>query len=405
VSTIWLAPAALVGLVWCVVPVLIHLLTNQQTRQVPFPTLRFLRPTRLAAMRRRSVQNWLLLAVRLLIVATAVGALAGPVFVSETRREEWRQRVARAIVIAPGGAAPALVDPLIESERRDSFASEVFRPATRVADGLREAAAWLQAQAPASQEIVVVGDLRRGMIVPADWSLVTPQTGVRFLPLPPAVSNRDVDLHFQESDAIWRARTTLEDRSTRVSYVRAGNAEPSLTVRAATNEQAAADAALNALLARGLDADTAQRRRVAVVFAGASTEDLPLTAPPRQAWMRDALAALPEATGGASGETLVVQTKRRGSDRGAAQLLERVVRVVFENDDRHRALEPAAISVQMLTAWSRPLGAIENGRPTDEGDRRWLWAAVLLLMAIETVMRRSRSASAEARGIQEERVA
>jgi hypothetical protein len=404
-SVIWLAPAALLGLILCVVPVLIHLLTNQQTRHVPFPTLRFLRTTRLAAMRRRSVQNWLLLAVRLLIVTTAVGALAGPVFVSEIRQAEWRQRVARAIVIAPGGAASAVVDPLIESERRDSFAIEVFRPATRVADGLREAAVWLQAQAPASQEIVVVGDLRRGAIVPEDLSLAPPRAGVRFLPLPPAVSNRDVDLHFQEADAMWRARTTLHDTSTRVSYLRAGAAEQSLTVRAAANEQAAADAALNAVLTRGLDADAAERRRVVVVFAGARAEDLPLTAPPRQAWMRDALAALPETTGGASGEALVVQTKRRGSDRVAAQFLERVARVVVANDRRHSALEPASISVQTLAEWSRPPGAFESGRPADEGDRRWLWAAALLLMAIETVMRRSRSASAEPRDVQEARVA
>jgi hypothetical protein len=400
---IWLAPAASLGLMALVVPALIHLLTNQRTRRIPFPTLRFLRRTRLAAIGRRVVQNWLLLAVRLLILAMAVGALAGPVFVSATRQEEWRQRVARAVVVAPGGAPAALVDPLIDGERRDSFVSEVFRPGARVADGLRDAALWLQRQPPASYEVVVVGDLRAGAVVPGDLTLVPARAGLRFLPLPSSVASREVDVHFQEADVVWRARTTLQDSSTRVSYTRAGKAGQSLTVRAAANDQAAADAAMNAVLSRGLDADATSRRRLVVVFEGGSTQDLELTAPAQQAWMRDALASLPETIGGGSGDVLVVQAKRRASDREAAHLLERIARVVFASD--RSTLEPAPISVQTFAEWSRPPGAFESGRPVDEGDRRWLWAAALVLMAIEMIIRRTRSSSADAHDVQEARVA
>jgi hypothetical protein len=202
---------------------------------------------------------------------------------------------------------------------------------------------------------------------------------------------------------VWRARTTLQDSSTRVSYTRAGKAGQSLTVRAAANDQAAADAAMNAVLSRGLDADATSRRRLVVVFEGGSTQDLELTAPAQQAWMRDALASLPETIGGGSGDVLVVQAKRRASDREAAHLLERIARVVFASD--RSTLEPAPISVQTFAEWSRPPGAFESGRPVDEGDRRWLWAAALVLMAIEMIIRRTRSSSADAHDVQEARVA
>jgi hypothetical protein len=403
VELIWLAPAALLGLAALVLPVLIHLLTHQQTRHVPFPTLRFLRRTRLAALRRRSLHDWWLLAVRLAILAAAVAALAGPVFVSETRQSAWRQRVARAVVVAPGGASAALVEPLVESERRNSFVSEVFQPTTHAADGLRDAALWLAKQPPAAQEVVVIGDLRVGAIVREDLTLVPARVGVRFLPVPASASSRVVNLYFQEAEVLWHARTTLEDTYTRVSYDRLGPASPFLTVRAAPDEQAVAEAALNAVLTRGVDADATPVRRVVVVFDGGSTEGLAVTAPPPQAWMREALAALPEVNGGASGDLLVVRANVRGSDPDAARLLENIGRVVVAVD--RSALEPARVSVQTLAGWSRPIGAFERGQPADEGDRRWFWAVTLLLMGVEMLMRRPGSAPASAEHIQESQVA
>lgn len=400
-DVIWLAPAASLGLLALVVPVLIHLLTHQQTRHVPFPTLRFLRRTRLAAIRRRAIQNWFLLAVRVSILAMAVGALAAPVLVSEARQEEWRRRVARAVVVAPG--AEADVEPLIESERRDSFVNAVFRPGARVADGLRDAALWLERQPPASHEVVVVGDLRADAIAPRDLTLVPARVGLRFLPLPVSVSNRDLDLQFQEGETMWRARTTLHDASTHVSYSRAVNLERFFTVRAAANEQATADAALTAVFARGIDIDHAATRRVAVVFEGGDARDLPVTVPPTEAWMRQALAALPQTTGGASGELLVVHAKRPGSVPAAAHLLEHIARVVFASD--RTAFEPAPMPAQTLAEWSRPSGPFESGRPGDEGDRRWFWAAALVLMALEMIARRTNIAPSDAQDLQEPRVA
>ena len=49
----WLQPAALIGLLALAGPILIHLLRRQRAPRVLFPSLRFVRPTRTAAVRLR----------------------------------------------------------------------------------------------------------------------------------------------------------------------------------------------------------------------------------------------------------------------------------------------------------------------------------------------------------------
>ena len=75
----WLLPIAFAGLVTLAIPIAIHLLVRQRSRRLSFPSLRFLQSTPLAALKRRTLQDWPLLAVRLLILAAAVAALAAPV--------------------------------------------------------------------------------------------------------------------------------------------------------------------------------------------------------------------------------------------------------------------------------------------------------------------------------------
>jgi len=401
-EVIWLSPAAWFGLITVAVPVLIHLLTYQRPRHVAFPTLRFLRRTRLAAVRRRALQHWALLAIRMLSVAMAAGALAAPLFLSNARQQEWRQRVVRAIVVAPGAPEPELAL-LVDSERRDSYASEVFRPASRVADGMRDAAVWLQQQPPAAREVVVIGGLPQGTMGPADVSLVPAYAGLRFLPLPSGAVERNVDVQFQEGNALWRARATLDDIGTHVSYGREGGGKLNIAVRAAPDDEGAAAAALHAVFAAGVDRDGVAERRVVVVFDGANMEGVAVTHPPDERWMQDALVALPDMNGGASGDALIVQPGRRATPPDAAHLIERVARAVVGTD--RAALEPSHISVRTLAEWSRPPGAFEGGQVQDEGDRRWLWGAVIVLMAIETVVRRSRATSPATAEVEEARVA
>ena len=52
--------------------------------------------------------------------------------------------------------------------------------------------------------------------------------------------------------------------------------------------------------------------------------------------------------------------------------------------------EPVAISAEQLARWTRNPGAPSPDAPlSDEGDRRWLWAAALALLALEWSLRRS----------------
>jgi hypothetical protein len=399
-NVLWLNPIAWLGVLTVAIPLLIHLLTKQQTRRMPFPTLRFLHATRLAALRRRAIENWPLLVVRSLVLLAATAALAAPLFVSDARKERWGGRVARALVVAPGTSAD--VENLIESERQSSYVSQVFNPAERVADGLRDAALWLDMQPPAVREVVVIGDLRHGAVAPADLSIVPSRAGLRFLPVLSDEGAGDATRYFQVDGALWRAHVVLENSSTRVTYVRESEAKSPVEIRAAPGDAAAAKAALDALMQRGLHLGVHPERRVVVVFEGGRPDGLAATEPPAGSWMRTALAKLPGMSGAAAGETLVVRVPERASVDRTIDRLEAVVRAVFGETSVPE--EPMRIPPQQLAQWSRPPGAADERHLQDEGDRRWLWGAVLVLMAIEAMLRRSRQAEAE-RPLEEARVA
>src|SRR5471032_1905586 len=96
---LWLNPSALFALAAVAAPILIHILIQRKAERFPFPTLRFLQPTRLAAIRRHVLEDIVLLAVRAALLAAAVAALAGPFLVTTARRQAWDRRIVRAIVV------------------------------------------------------------------------------------------------------------------------------------------------------------------------------------------------------------------------------------------------------------------------------------------------------------------
>ena len=64
------------------------------------------------------------------------------------------------------------------------------------------------------------------------------------------------------------------------------------------------------------------------------------------------------------------------------------------------------LTPEQLSSWSRQPGSPLADAPLrDEGDRRWLWGAALVLLAVEAWMRRSRSKLALVADESEARVA
>lgn len=401
-SIVWLVPAALAGLALIAAPVLIHLLTRHERRDVPFPSLRFLHATRFSALRRRFVDDWPLLLLRAAIVAAAALALAGPLFITSARERAWSQRVSRAFVVA--GEAP-----LPEDERRTAFATATFRLTEPAGDALAAAVDWLNRQPPSAREIVVAGDVRAGMIGDADLRVVPADVGVRFLLDAEAPAPRDLIVpllgHGGESDAL---AVHLEDDGTRVSAASGNDVKPgkanSLSVRAAVDDQPVADAALRAVLAGGVVPDQDARRALVVAWDGADLSDLGApVAPMTEDWIARAVerVALPaEQRGG----VLVIHLAGRPVDAAAAVELDRVVRAVFA--DRRAALEPARPSPGDLARWSRPpAGVSDTQQPRDEQDRRWLWGLTLLLLVAEQLWRRRGVRRADEAPAEEARVA
>src|SRR5262245_33147079 len=140
---IWLNPIAWLGLAAIVIPVAVHLLAHHRAQRQPFPTLRFLPSTRLAATRRRALEDIPLLIVRSAIIAAAVAACAGPLIVTPARRALWDARLVRAVVQVSevSEASPA---PFLEQRFRGSD----------LATGINQAVAWLDGAPPARRELL-----------------------------------------------------------------------------------------------------------------------------------------------------------------------------------------------------------------------------------------------------------
>ncbi|HEV8177210.1 MAG TPA: BatA and WFA domain-containing protein, partial [Gemmatimonadales bacterium] len=74
----FLHPWMLAGLAAAAIPILLHLLARREPPTVVFPAVRYLVSTTQEHNRRLKLQNWLLLLLRTLLVATLVMAAAGP---------------------------------------------------------------------------------------------------------------------------------------------------------------------------------------------------------------------------------------------------------------------------------------------------------------------------------------
>ena len=256
--------SALLGLAALAAPIAIHILARRRAERIPFPTLRFIQPGRLASVRRHVLEDAPLLAVRLLILAAAAVALAGPLVVTKSREAAWNAQLHRTVVEGPD-----------------------------LRNRLRHAVLSLYDAPPGRQEIVVRSPFPIGSIDRFDVLAVPGDVGLRFertATLPPT---RTVEMPSVLTDAGVRPRAVTLGRETTVREEDARPSAPPVEIDAPPADRASVDRALTAVLAERVLAPLVGRR-VRIVFAGAPgfASAVEAASGIRDAWMADAVAAM-----------------------------------------------------------------------------------------------------------------
>ena len=355
-SIAWMAPAALFGVGLIALPIAIHLLVRQQAPSFAYPSLRFLRATPLAAFRRRVIQDAVLLLIRVAVIAAAAVALAGPILQLPSRTAGYATRHARAIVWLDDADA-ALASQIADA----AFASASFRRSS-TQDAIADAIRWLDQQPPASREIIIAGTLRRGMVADSDVATVPPSIGVRFV----AVSGESVN------DVTWSVLTRREGSIVRIN--RAVHFTTDAT-RVTEGDSVAVAGDLVSIAARSDHLPLAQAALRAALDAGVVWSDYQS----RILIVWDGADEIAVSQGGPA--TRVIRMPVPSPPSAAADAVRAVLSELSPRPDR---FEPITITPEQLSAWSRPPGPPAATAPlADESDRRWLWGAVLLLLAFE----------------------
>ncbi len=434
---IWLNPSALFAIAAAAAPILIHLLIHRKAERFPFPTLRFLQPTRLAAIRRHLLEDLPLLAVRIALLAAAVAALAGPLIVTSARRTAWNERVVRATVVhdVAGGLQPRDRRP----ERVAPHQDRTFEAAA-LADGIRRAVLWLGTAPPARREIVVSSPFPIGSITEADVAGIPADVGIRFERASALPATRTVAAgRLLTADGVTAREVILAGDRTSLTETATGErvAWP-IDVISSSADRPAIDAAIAAVLSQcvwapapghrarlvvpDLTADPKVRTTTDVVqaFRHAGAITLP--------WMADAAARIardpdlraaaarvgagfidasfsvapwqilaaaadgrPLVAAAGSPEGLVLASAAPAADVATPVLLRAIANAIADVPTLQSA-EVVAIPDAALQRWSRPSIPVPSPRieTVDGDDRRWLWLAALALLALEMWIRRAR---------------
>ncbi|MFW5968764.1 MAG: BatA domain-containing protein, partial [Persicimonas sp.] len=196
----FLEPLFLAGLLAAAIPIVIHLINRRKATRQPFPAMRLLRESQKKEARSIKVRQWLLLLLRVLVVAALAFALAKPYFESEEgltaseryptavvfvvddsasmRHGDWWERAEESVEDELGELRPwdeaALITttdpdgPLNGFRDQHDEVEEAFEevdPGGRSADlsdGLEAAADLLSGSQLPGKRIVVVSDFARG---------------------------------------------------------------------------------------------------------------------------------------------------------------------------------------------------------------------------------------------------
>ena len=394
----WLNPAGFALLAFAAAPLIIHLLLRRRAVRVPFPTVRFLVASEQSAVRVRRPSDVLLLLVRTAIVACAALAIARPLFLSDGRRDAWSRRTTRAIVVDTSASVNAArAAEAVAAETRGAAVSKPFE-APLLRDALMRAAAWLGGAEPGLREIVVVSDFQRGSVHGSDIAEVPASIGLRMMRIESTTqAGASVEAPAVLHDgAVFRRTVSLEEDSSRVTLSQAEGMR-GLEIQAAPEN---IERITRAIAAAGAIAPSPSQPLI-VGFEGIPSK-VPV-ARSESSWPREAAwraFMMPELTGRPvrfelGGDALVLDISGQADSLVAAEITRAALnaRLDLAALGEH---EPAQIPGAVLASWTRspsPPDA-EAWRRTTDSDGRWLWAAVLGLLGVETWLRRERAARA-----------
>ena len=396
---VWLAPAALVGLIAIAGPIAVHLLRRQHARRITLPSLRFVTASDESAVRLRRISDAGLLLVRSAIVGTAAVALAQPLLLTDRRNARWAERIARVVIVdtsesARGGAAAEM----LAAERAGASPVETIET-DELSAALGRAAAWLSHSLPVRREIVVLSDFQQGALDTIDIERVPSGIGLRFVRVSNVVPAREgPTLRTLREGAVMSGSVTLDGRRTSVTYESERLSTAGLQILTASPAKAAF---LTRVITRA--GATAPDSKQPIVIGFGSLEPLRPPAAAQRDWTLAAAQRLLRAIStletpvdvSAAEGTLTVRVHADPDSLAAAQVTAAALDARVDPDVLAEH-ETERISDARLAAWSRAPAPPDPAqwRQTDESDGRWLWGIALLLLALESVLRRPATASA-----------
>ena len=379
----FLYPAFLVGAAAVAIPLLLHLLRNQQAPEVRFSAVRLLRGVRVEHAQRRRIRDWFLLALRMAALLLLAFAFARP-YLSGDESNAAQTRIvlidrsasmaapavwtrARAAALeAIGAAAPGEPVGLIAFDDRPELLSEptldrgVLRSAverlrpgvggTQYAGAVARAVALLEDRTAGGGRIVVISDLQgthgdARVIVPESIAvqIVSAAAGFDNVALLSAAQRDDAIVATLRNDgaAARRVRLHVEAAASRVAETQA-DVPPAQTVEIvvpATLRDGDVKVAIVSTEGNELSADDARvlevdsRRRTRVLVVGNPDEAFYAQAAlgagdghPDFAVTMVAASGVVTALGGASAPDVVFVLGARGLDRGGRDAITRFAR-------------------------------------------------------------------------------
>lgn len=411
---IWQNPWAWLGIVGVVLPIVIHLLGRGHARVLRFPTLRFIDASRLLPTKRSRIQDPLLLAVRVAIVALAAIALAQPLLLTRSRQQSLDRGLARAIIVDTSASVRRIaIDTVramvrqLASESQASIIVETDDPT----GALPGAAAWVAKQRRRG-EIAVVSDFQRGQIEQDELAAIPATIGIVLRRIQPPSSSEASTVHVIAGGRAQTASAAVTPNGVDVTW--SGSRDSAVRVPVelyAGRDDAAALIAVQfaaATLAIPLPIDTT--RSIAIVFARYTARDSVLNAleTARAPWKLALLADVRRAglSISAAGDAVVagrkqfvLATNAEPTSVDAAQLVS-LARRSTSDAAPPTELEPAVVSDSELRTWERAavLSTTARGSSNENGpsDGRWVWALVLALLVVEWRLRRHPTGAAVA---------